>query len=91
VLTERVFVDDFDTAHNRSCGAYPHPRDDVFDGITITFQRGLDRTVVVVAYPPGDTNGKGFPLTALPEEHALHIAFDDDASPDHALIFAVGE
>jgi hypothetical protein len=28
-------------------------------------------------------------LTALSEEHTLHMAFDDDASPDHAWILAV--
>jgi hypothetical protein len=91
VLTEWVFVDDLDTGHHCSGGAFPHPRNDSLDGVRITFQRGLDRTVVVVSYPTGDTNGERFPLTALPEEHALHMAFDNDASPDHVLIFTVGE
>jgi hypothetical protein len=88
VLTQHRFVDDLHTGHNCRWGTNPHPRNNAFDGVRLTFERGLDGAVVVVSYPPGNTRSASFTLTALPEEHALDSAFHDDASPDHALSFA---
>src|SRR5688572_26322158 len=80
---------DLDAGDRGAGRADPAPVDHSLHGVGLAFEHGFDPAVGEVAHPPVDVRASGFAPAGVAEEHALHLAVDDDPPPyGHRLAVA---
>src|SRR5712691_738021 len=75
---------DLDRLDLSSARASPAERNQSLDRILVALEHRLDRAVPAVRHPAGDAVLLREAPRRVAKEHALHVAVDDDAAPDHA-------
>jgi FMN reductase [NAD(P)H] len=79
----RLFSRDLDRFDPSAARAAVGERDESFHGVVLPFEDGFHRPVEPVRNPSGNVMLLCEPPHRVAEEHALNLAVDDDAAPDH--------
>jgi hypothetical protein len=79
----RLFSRDFDRIDSSAARAAVGERDESFHGVVLPFEDGFYRPVEPVRHPSGNVMLLCEPPHRVAEEHALNLAVNDDAAPDH--------
>jgi uracil-DNA glycosylase len=68
----------------RAFGPLPGEGDESLDGLRISFEHGLDRSLPRVPRPAGEAMLAGEPPQGVAEKHALYASVDDEPAAHHA-------